>query len=282
MRYYARFIREGKGLLTFNRIVWGVLVALSVGLVWVVWHETPRQSSQEPDEAPTMAVSTLPDFAAITDVQAKKQAFFEYMFAQVVRVNEAVLSERAYLEGLLTKPLTTRQEDELAELALKYQQPRQAQQSKADWLAVLLEKVDIIPPSLALAQAANESAWGTSRFAREGFNFYGQWCFSAGCGLVPNARLEGMTHEVRRFDRPADSVAAYVLNLNSLAAYQSLRALRAQQRRQGVVDGAALAEGLLAYSERGEAYVEEIKTMIRLNDLAQYDARFAQEVGQGG
>ena len=282
MRYYARFIREEKGLLTFNRIVWVVLVALSVGLVWVVWHETPRQSLQEPEDTSAMAVSALPDFAAITDVQAKKQAFFDFMWPAIVDANQQVLTERTYLKALQGKKWTARQEDELAELALKYQQPRQAQQSKADWLAVLLEKVDIIPPSLALAQAANESAWGTSRFAREGFNFYGQWCFSAGCGLVPNARLEGMTHEVRRFDRPADSVAAYVLNLNSLAAYQSLRALRAQQRRQGVVDGAALAEGLLAYSERGEAYVEEIKTMIRLNDLAQYDARFAQEVGQGG
>jgi Bax protein len=269
-------------LLKFNHILWGVLIALSVSLVWVVWQETARQSLQAPDEAPIMAVSALPDFAAITDVQAKKQAFFDFMWPSIVQANKQVLTERAYLKGLQGKKLTARQADELAELALKYQQPRQAQQSKADWLAALLLKVDVIPPSLALAQAANESAWGTSRFAREGFNFYGQWCFSEGCGLVPVARGEGKTHEVRRFDSPADSVTAYVLNLNSLAAYQDLRTLRAHLREQGQLDGAHLAQGLLAYSERGEAYVEEIQAMIRLNALAQYDQRFLQEVEQGG
>jgi Bax protein len=130
----------------------------------------------------------------------------------------------------------------------------------------------VVPPSLALSQAANESAWGTSRFARSGHNYFGQWCFTTGCGVVPRHRTAGKQHEVAVFASPAAAVASYLHNLNSHPAYQRLREIRLQQRQQHqVVSGLALAAGLEKYSERGEDYIRELRAMIRHNRLSQYD-----------
>jgi Bax protein len=137
----------------------------------------------------------------------------------------------------------------------------------------LKTKVNFIPAALILAQAANESAWGTSRFAREGNNFFGQWCFSKGCGIVPNSRNSGANHEVASFDSPLGSVKSYIRNLNSHPTYALLRTLRQQSIDDGQrVSGELLAQGLIGYSERGEEYVKEIQSMIRYNKLSRFDA----------
>ncbi|MFM9673737.1 glucosaminidase domain-containing protein, partial [Streptomyces galilaeus] len=81
-----------------------------------------------------------------------------------------------------------------------------------------LRRVDIIPKELALMQAANESAWGTSRFARIGLNFFGQWCYSQGCGMIPNRRNSGAAHEVAAFKSVRDAVSSYFKNINTHAA----------------------------------------------------------------
>jgi Bax protein len=142
--------------------------------------------------------------------------------------------------------------------------------------------VDTIPASLVLAQAANESAWGTSRFARQGKNVFGIWCFRDGCGKVPNARAPGKRHEVASFDSVQDGVSYYLLLLNTHPAYAQLRSLRDEKRR---VDekptGATLAEGLLRYSERGGAYVRELQAMIRVNQLQRYTIDHFQDAGEG-
>lgn len=136
----------------------------------------------------------------------------------------------------------------------------------------LLKRINTVPSSLALAQSANESAWGTSRFAQEGNNYFGQWCFQPGCGLVPKSRTAGKTHEVEKFSSAADSVKAYIDNLNRNSAYEKLRSLRAQRaEKNGSFSGTELAPGLLKYSERGKEYVLEIQSMIRINKLEQYD-----------
>ena len=133
-------------------------------------------------------------------------------------------------------------------------------------LTQLSRRVDIIPVALALVQAANESAWGTSRFATQGNNFFGQWCYQAGCGLVPAARVPGADHEVARFSSPYHSVAAYFANLNTNPAYRPLRDIRYRLRQQDApVTAIALARGLSQYSERGETYVGELISMIRNN-----------------
>jgi len=130
----------------------------------------------------------------------------------------------------------------------------------------LLKRVDTVPMKLVLSQAANESAWGTSRFARQANNLFGQWCFTKGCGIVPSRRNAGATHEVAAFTSPQLSVRSYMHNINTGRVYQDLRNIRAQQRAQGKTATALqLAEGLSKYSERGQAYVKEIKSMISYN-----------------
>ncbi len=123
-----------------------------------------------------------------------------------------------------------------------------------------------------LAQAANESGWGNSRFAREGNNLFGQWCFSIGCGIIPGERNHRSRHEVQVFETPFESVSSYMRNLNSHQQYQELRIIREQSLQQNeTINGLLLTEGLLGYSERGEDYVLEIQQMIRSNKLQKLD-----------
>ena len=138
----------------------------------------------------------------------------------------------------------------------------------------LIRKVDSVPASLALAQAANESAWGKSRFAREGNNLFGIWTYDEDKGIVPRRRTPGKKHLVRKFDSVGESVRYYLHTLNSHPAYESMREIRAGMRASGrAPDALLLAAGLTRYSAKGEQYVELIREMIRRFDLAVYDAR---------
>ena len=128
----------------------------------------------------------------------------------------------------------------------------------------LRRRIDLVPVPLVLVQAAKESGWGTSRFAREGNNLFGQWCYTKGCGIVPARRSSGAKHEVQVFDSVEDAINAYLHNINTADAYRSLREIRARQRKAGKTpDGIALADGLLYYSQRREAYVKEVKLMLQ-------------------
>jgi len=100
-------------------------------------------------------------------------------------------------------------------------------------VAALKRRIDIIPVPLALAQGALESAWGTSRFARQGNNIFGKWCFTKGCGIVPAQRRANATHEVASYDDVADAVRDYIHHLNSHPVYEPLRERRAQARQAG-------------------------------------------------
>lgn len=213
-------------------------------------------------------VQPLPDFAAMTDVKAKKQAFFDYFYPLIVAENKRILAEREKL-------LSATSEAKLKPLCEKYSSD--CDTITAEQKQQLLRRVDVVPPALALAQAAKESGWGTSRFARKGNNFFGQWCFSKGCGLVPSGRSSGANHEVRKFESPRESVRAYLFNLNTGNVYQDLRKMRQQARQQNkLFNGEELAEALLYYSERREAYVKEVKGLISYNKLSRYDERFWQ------
>lgn len=213
----------------------------------------------------------LPDFASFEDTQAKKQAFFNFLLPIIYNANQEILLERAIAEQWISKPnhLSSAKRKKLDKILVKY---RITTDEPATQQQLLLEHINIIPPSLVLAQAANESAWGTSRFAVEGNNLFGQWCYDAGCGLIPGERNHSATHEVRVFKSPAESVASYMRNLNSHPQYKDLRQLRKQLVEQKeTISGLVLAEGLIGYSERREAYVEEIQAMIRYNRLQTLD-----------
>lgn len=218
---------------------------------------------------PLPAFRSLPDFNQIADITEKKRYFFDYLRPYVKRENARLRALRQQLLEIQEKKQKHMRMsvEEYAFLYSLYDEFRmEVDETDASMLEELLRRVDVIPDSLVLMQAANESAWGTSRFAVEGYNFFGQWCFREGCGLIPHSRQEGQTHEVARFDSPAASIKSYFYNLNTFYTYESLRAIRARLRSEGKpVRGETLAGGLGAYSERGEDYIAEISGMIRFN-----------------
>jgi Bax protein len=226
-----------------------------------------------------------PDFAAITDVKAKKEAFFEYIYKYVEKVNLEVLERRVAIEVILEKSPQEINDDDIAfvdEMSEMYLKDHDSSNTLAS-AKILQQYIRVIPPSLALAQAANESAWGTSRFATDANNYFGQWCFTSGCGLVPKKRNSGQAHEVRKFNSPEGSVRSYIRNLNTHLTYEELREIRHGIHMDGdLANGLQLAEGLAGYSERGEEYVHELQSMIRVNKLVKYDKRYWDKVDKLG
>ncbi len=211
----------------------------------------------------------VPDFTEIKDIPSRKQAFFDFLRPAINEQNEQIIKERKLLISVKKVLLSGSMLDdvtqfEVTQLAKKYQLSfRRLDEKTVD---ELMRRVDTIPASLVLVQAANESGWGSSRFAREGLNFFGQWCYRKGCGLVPSSRTDGLSHEVTVFPSVEDSVASYMRNLNSNAAYSLFRTIRYEARKQGMRPTAAkLVYGLVNYSERQEAYIDELLDMLRHN-----------------
>lgn len=231
---------------------------------------------------PRWANIDLPNFSQYQDTSEKKNAFFSFLYPRIVLANSRILIERQYLETLSRKDSLDESETDWLE--------QQAERLRVDeepgsdeMFRRLRSRIDFIPPSLVMAQAANESAWGTSRFALEGNNLFGQWCFSKGCGVVPQGREEGKSHEVAAFDSPYRSIRSYIQNLNRHPSYQMVRDLRREARENGrFASGTALAAGLVSYSERGEEYISEIRSMISFNKLADYDREFRNSVLANG
>lgn len=240
-----------------------LLVPTAAVLVWTVCVGVTERG---PGTGP------LPPFHEIDQVAEKKQRFFDYLTPVIRAENERIREQRERLLEIADARAAGEAPGWLARrfldrLAREYRVDAAAHDTAA-LIDVLLERVDVIPRSLVLVQAAKESGWGSSRFARRANNLFGQWCFEPGCGLVPRNRPAGRTHEVRSFDTVRDAVASYVRNLNTHRSYEPLREVRAELRAADrPLRGSELARGLGRYSERGDVYVREVRSMIRQNDL---------------
>lgn len=217
-------------------------------------------------------ISKIPDFAKFTDVKAKKNAFFSFIRPMVKEENQILRNENLRIAELFTEvsdgeEISSSDQKWLEEMA-SYYRVTPFDLNKEDDIQALLKKVDIIPESLFLAQAANESAWGTSRFAKSANNIFGQWCFTEGCGIVPSQRKAGETHEVQKFNTINKAVSTYMHHLNSHPYYEKLRDSRlASRKAKSPPSGYAMAIGLEKYSARGLEYVKELRSMIRYNKL---------------
>ncbi|RLL52910.1 flagellar biosynthesis protein FlgJ [Mariprofundus sp. EBB-1] len=270
-----------------------VIKALTTALIWltaaVVMSACSTHTKPAPVEQPKAVETTIPAPVvkkAIVKhpVQQKKSNFFALMKPIIVDENNKISQQRQQIMQLKHKKVLSKQDSAtLATLSSTYGITMPTTPDQTFWNN-LLNRVNIIPVELALVQAANESAWGTSRFAREGNNYFGQWCFQKGCGIVPKQRAKGAAHEVRYFKNKTKSVRAYMKNINSSGAYANLRTIRSKlQKQQQPIQAELLANGLKNYSERGMAYVKTIQSMIRKNrsiidqtepvTLAQDDAR---------
>jgi len=201
-----------------------------------------------------------PEFDKIEDVEEMKQTFFNYLLPEINRKNNEIQLIR---KKVLSKELSNQ---ELSKLYKKY---RINEGSEID---VLLEKIDIIPPSLVLSQAALESNWGRSRFAKFYHNYFGLWCFDRGCGVIPKKRDKMDTHEVAKFSSPEKAIDFYFLSINRNKSYEVLRKIRQDKRSKGQsISGLSLSEGLTNYAEIGYEYVERVKKIINTNELVKYD-----------
>lgn len=212
-------------------------------------------------------------------IENKKRIFFRGLAPLILLGNEWITRDRERLEEVRARFMEDHSLSAYDEIwTLKLADLYKTDHSDGITLPVLdelWEKVDIIPPSLALAQGAEESGWGTSRFAAEGNAIYGQWTWGKDA-IVPEAqRKELGNYGIRAFGALQESVSAYMLNLNTHRAYADLRARRAELRKNGQkITGIDLAETLVNYSERGEAYVETLKSMMDYNRLEPADDAF--------
>lgn len=221
---------------------------------------------------PRVLLQRLPrDFGEMEDAALRKRAFLRALLPLVLHVNQAVLAERAFLAGLAAGGDTDERDRlRLEALARAYRVPDAAALDDRALVDNLLPRVDAIPPSLALAQAAVESGWGTSRFAHEGNALFGQSSWNED-GLAPEGH-EVPPFRIAAFASLEDSVRAYVANLNSHPAYRAFRSLRSEQRAQGLSpEGRALAATLLDYAETGEIYARTLEAVMDDNRLGDFD-----------
>jgi Bax protein len=238
-----------------------------------------QQSQFEDEFNETYADLSTPDFSTIKTVKQKKQAFINYLLPMVRLENDLTLIKRKAVKILHTKyqekGIEAFSKSDIAYLesvCKTYKVKFLDEPINEEMFDKLLTKIDMIPASLVLAQAAKESGWGTSRFAKKANNYFGQWCYKKGCGLIPSKRGSDKQHEVAQFDNPRQSVASYMININAHKSYKPLRTIRKAHKEEGKKpSGIAMAEGLADYSENGSNYIKDIQLLISRNKLQDYN-----------
>lgn len=252
-----------------------LFVAYALGVLLLTFYLAGHPMYVAPPK-PALTPAGVKDFSSISHIPTRKRAFFDYLLPLIDAKNSELLEVRQRLQRvrtgyLVANKLNIKQKALIDSLSLQYRQNGKDVEPLQQ-IDQLLLKIDGLPASMVLSQAAMESAWGTSRFAREANNFFGQWCFEEGCGVVPKHRSAGARHEVASFANPSESVSAYYHNINSHPAYTQVRELRAMLREQEQgLRGDIVVGGLQQYSARGEAYIEELRSMIKTNNLRRYD-----------
>jgi Bax protein len=235
---------------------------------------------------PSIVVEKIPeDFPQIADTQQRKTLFLRALLPIVMLENRRIREQRNLAQWLFEKESLPAEGTEahawLNQLAKEMRITGDL--GKPEIQAKLLERLDEIPPALALAQSAIESGWGTSRFALEGNSLFGQWTYKADNGLKPTDRDEDKNHLVASFPDLQASVRAYMRNLNTSRAYREFRKTRATMREANEpLSPVELANHLRRYSQRGMDYVKELQVIINSRTLAtlhrdeDHDAQQAQ------
>jgi Bax protein len=210
-------------------------------------------------------------------VSGRQSMFIKQLLPQVRKANSEVQATREQLEAIHAKwskshQLTSRDQLWLQKVAVEYKLKDFNSKQIASW-DKLLHRVDVLPESLILAQAIHESAWGTSRIAKQVNNYFGRFCFTSGCGIMPQKRLgKGDTHEIKAFSSIYASVGDYIRNINTHQAYQTLRAERSKMHEKNQdLHGLVLARHLTKYSTNGASYVTMVKAIIQAYKLEKLD-----------
>ncbi len=214
----------------------------------------------------------------IKSISKQKESFVKIMLPLIKKANEKTLKERRFVINFFNKleknGFKSINKDELKKLALLSKKYKI--KNLFDKFEYLL-KIDKVPESLALTQAAIESAWGKSRFARYANNIFGQWTYKTK-GLVPEHREEGKTHKIEIFSSLQASVNAYITNLNRNRAYKEFRYNRYQARLlNDMYSGLDAAKTLKKYSELRGKYVKMISRFMKKNNFVKYDTPYKSD-----
>jgi Bax protein len=231
-----------------------------------------------PDKPVKLATPATQQY--LNGLTEKKRRFVTMLSSAIEHQNQRILAQRQQLLTIFSSVvggagLADADMAAVTAIASEYDVEIGQTLDEATWTE-LFRRVDAIPPSLPLSQAAQESGWGTSRLARQNNNYFGERCFARGCGEIPPQRTPGSRHEIADFDSVDESVQSYFRNLNTHPAYAQLRKLRMQLRLQArPLEGALLADGLHRYSTLGSSYIRDVKSLIRSNRLDQLDQTIA-------
>jgi Bax protein len=252
-------------MLLFNIIHFTKKLIVTTGLVCIISSE--------------MFSKGLPkEYYEISDVNESKKYFFDYLYKLIEKENKSIIKERNFISSFLNKNILSIDFDSL-EFKKFLQIKKKYKISKLFDIKSFMKKIDIIPPSQALAQAATESGWGRSRFIKEANNIFGHWTYNPSIGMLPEDRTIGATHFIRIFKSLQASISAYMLNLNRNLAYKTFRDKRYTQRLKNKhPDGLHLSQTMLNYSGIAEEYLKILKDIIQINDLHKYDKKFYQQI----
>ncbi|MCC5833766.1 MAG: glucosaminidase domain-containing protein [Opitutales bacterium] len=235
----------------------GVAAFLSVyGLLW--WAASSQRER-------------LPDFSQYVTAEERKAAFTGFLAPLINNVQAEILSERrsvldieqAFKDNGNLNEMQWFQLRQLSGKYLRIENPDRA--DSAELIADLRLRVDIIPTDLTLAQAALESGWGSSYFARQGNNLFGMRCFRPGCGMRPRWSLVQLPYGYSRYASPRESIEAYMLNLNRHEAYQDLRRERSLQRARGTWPNSRTLSGTLDNYAEDPNYIRSIRRILNDN-----------------
>jgi len=235
-------------------------------LIYASLMHEPDLADFHTSELKGILLDARPALAADATLTDSRAQFADLIMRYAEKENARMLAANALIDAAIarqTQHLDNNSTDPALALLMQYFGVPEVE--NLDALAVSLKKrAAPLPPKLVAAQAAIESAWGTSRFATEGMNLFGHQCYSKGCGIKPLDRPERSNLEVRRFQSVGDSVAAYYQNINSHRAYRQLRNTRLALIEQSApLTAQALIPSLGAYSERGSAYLRSLRSLLK-------------------
>ena len=216
--------------------------------------------------AKPVEIGKLPyELKEIQSVKKRKELFIQIVLPLILEENNKILLDRKKLFAILNKNNNSNSDNEW--LIKKFNQYGVSNKD----IPTLKRRMDIIPPSMAIAQAAKETGWGTSRFALEGNALFGQWTYTDK-GIKPAAAEAGTTHKVMMFNVLKSSVRAYTRNLNTHKSYRKMRYIRAIQRdNKGNLNSLELVDYLDRYAETGKEYTIILKKIIDQNNLIDFD-----------
>ena len=205
------------------------------------------------------------DLDQIKTIKTKKETFLQIVLPLVVAENEKIETDRNYLLKVI------RDNDSSEKLQWLKRKFKEYKVKDGD-INELIEKVDIVPTSIALAQAAKESGWGTSRFALEGNAIFGQWTWD-GVGIEPLDKSDDQSHKILKFPILRASVKAYITNLNTHPSYKNFREKRLMLRQSNkALSGIDLIHELENYAETGKEYTRILEQIIEQNDLQEFES----------